>query len=133
MLIPPQFLAIGGGLALLAGFLGGWTVRDWKADAAAFHAVEKADKLRDKLQGKVDGKSAEYEALLADHNQASTATQTTLREIYHDIKVPADCAVPDAAAGVLDSAIARANAEAGGQPGPALPAAGPAPEPADRP
>lgn len=132
-MIPPQLLAGGAALALIAGFLGGWTVRDWKADAAALAAVEKADKLRDRMQGKVDAKAGELEALRVQHGDAATITNTQLREIYHDRTIPADCAVPDAARSVLDVARNRANAEAAGSAGPAVPGPAGDPEPVDRP
>jgi len=120
-MIPPQILIGGAAMALLAGFLGGWTVRDWKADAAQLAAVEKAEKLKDAMQGKVDDKAAAYEALLASHNETAAATTTQLREVYREIKVPAECAMPADAVGLLDDARNRANAEATGKPRNAVP------------
>lgn len=120
-LIPPWVYAAAGAVLLVCGFGAGWSVRDAYADAAALKAVEKADKLRETMQAKVDGKSAELEDARAPHDAAATITNTQLREIYHDRTIPADCAVPDAAVSVLDRAIDRANAEARGEPGGALP------------
>jgi hypothetical protein len=133
MVIPPQLLAGAAALCLIAGFGAGWSVRDAFADSAALKAVEKAEKLREAMQGKVDGKGAELEALLAEHRPAAIQTQTQIREIYRDVKVPAECAVPDAALGVLDGALDRASAEATGEPRRTMPAAGSAPAGDDRP
>jgi hypothetical protein len=132
-MIPPQVLAAGGALALIAGFLGGWMVRDWKADAEALRAVEKAEKLRDQMQARTDDKASQLEAILSENRQAATVTQTKLREIYRDVQVPSDCAAPAAAGSVLDDAIARANAEVAGQSGTALPAPAASAGAADRP
>lgn len=127
-MIPPQALAIGGALAIAAGFLGGWTVRDWKADRDALAAVEKAERIRDKMQGKLDASAESYERGRAAEEPARLETRNTIREIYRDAPpVPVVCSIPDAAALVLENARQRANAAAAGQsggpvPGPTSPA-----------
>jgi hypothetical protein len=121
-MIPPQFLAIGAGVTLLAGLLGGWTVRDWKADHDALAAVEAADKLRDQMQGKVDATAEKYEQIHAADEPARLETRNTIREIYRNAPpVPVECRIPDAVAVVLDAARQRANAKAGGQSGAEVP------------
>ncbi len=121
-MIPPQILAIGGGLALAAGFLGGWTVRDWKADSAALAAVEKADRLRDRMQGKLDAAADSYERARSAEAPAQLETRNTIREIYRNAPpVPVVCSIPDAAALVLENARQRANAAIAGESGGEVP------------
>ncbi|KKC24840.1 hypothetical protein [Sphingomonas sp. SRS2] len=121
-MIPPQILAIGAGVVLLAGLLGGWTVRDWKADADALKAVEARDALRERMQGKVDAGAARYEQARAEAEPATVETRNTIREIYRDgPPIPAECSVPDAVAVMLDAARIRANGAAAGQSGAAMP------------
>lgn len=133
MLIPPQFLAIGGAAALLAGFAGGWTVRDWKADSAALKAATAAQAARDALQTTIDANARQYEQWRAAQEPARLETRNTIREIFRDKPIPAECAAPDALVGVLDRAAANASAAARGQPGPALPGDRTAAPAADRP
>lgn len=133
MLIPPWLYAAAAGLTLAAGFGAGWTVRDWKADsdelAATKDALTREDKARQ--QGLDQGKA--YATFQAGNQQQAATDRNTIRETYREVRVPADCAVPAAAAGVLEQGVNRANAAASGQPGIALPATAAAPAPADRP
>ena len=131
MLIPPQFLAVGAAAALLAGFAGGWTVRDWKADSAALAAAQAADKAREALQGTIDANATQYEQWRAAQEPARLETRNTIREIFRDKPIPVECAAPDALVGLLDRKAANASAAARGQPGPAVPDDRPAAAPAD--
>lgn len=110
---PIAYAAIG---ALLLGTFAGWTVRDWKADADALSAVLKAEKLEDEMQGRVDAAVAKYEELRSAQEPQKIQTRNTIREIYRDRPIPADCAVPANATSVLQQAINRANAAASGVP-----------------
>lgn len=126
-MIPPQALAIGGALAIVAGFLGGWTVRDWKADSDALAAVKKTDQLRDKMQGKLDASADSYERGRAAAGPAQLETRNTIREIYRNAPpIPVVCSIPDDVAVLLENARQRANAAATGQSGGTVPAAAPA-------
>lgn len=118
MLPPIAYAAIG---ALLLGTFAGWTVRDWKADADALSAVLKAEKLEDEMQGRVDAAVAKYEELRSAQEPQKIQTRNTIREIYRDRPIPADCAVPADATSVLQQAIDRANAAASGVPLPTVP------------
>jgi hypothetical protein len=121
-MIPPQALAIGGALAIAAGFLAGWTVRDWKADSDALAAVKKTDLLRDKMQGKLDASAENYERGRAAAAPAQLETRNTIREIYRNAPpVPVVCSIPDDVAVLLENARQRANAAAAGQSGGAVP------------
>lgn len=118
MLPPIAYAAIG---ALLLGTFAGWTVRDWKADADALSAVLKAEELEDEMQGRVDAAVAKYEELRSAQEPQKIQTRNTIREIYRDRPIPADCAVPANATSVLQQAINRANAAASGVPLSAVP------------
>lgn len=101
--------------ALFAGFFAGWSVRDWKADADTLAAYERADQLREKMQAKVDAASSDFEAWRIGADSRSIETRNTIREIYRDVEVPADCAVPVAGVGLLRARVAGANAAAAGK------------------
>jgi hypothetical protein len=115
-------LAVAGATALL-GAWGGWTVSDWRHDSKALKAVETAAKKLDAARAAVDRAATAYEQEKPIAAAQSSVRESTIREIYKDRPVPADCAVPDAARSVLDNAVDAANARAAGQPAPALPAA----------
>lgn len=120
-LIPKHWCLIGMAACLIAGFAGGWTVRDWKADSAALAQTVRAEKERDRLMNKADAASESYEALRAEMTPAHTETRNTIREIYRNVEVPADCRIPDDAGRMLEAARIRANAAVTGQSAPAMP------------
>lgn len=113
----------GAGAALLVGLLGGWTVRDWKADADQLHAIEVANRQREKLQAKIDAASASYEDWRSASGQTSIETRNTIREIYRNVEVPVDCAVPADARSLLEDRVRDANASATGEPRAGVPGA----------
>jgi len=59
---PMLLYAVGG--ALIIGAASGYKVRDWQCDAAYSKALEKADKQRQEMQGKIDevGEAQHYRA-----------------------------------------------------------------------
>ena len=130
--INPLVLYSAGG-ALLVGALGGWTVRDWKADSDQLAAVERANKAEKAAIAAVSKPAAEYEQVLSALRPREIQTRNTIREVYRDVEVPADCAVPPAATRVLDDARLRANAAATGELGPDVRRAAEAPGAAARP
>jgi len=115
----PIWAYIGGG-ALLMGLLGGWTVRDWKADADLKKAQDALIIMKDKMQAKVDLKSEEYEQWRSEIEPSKIETRNTVREIYRDREIPAQCAVPDDAVGLLEAVRATTNSAATGQPIPTV-------------
>lgn len=121
-MIPPQILAIGAAGAVLAGFLGGWTVRDWKADAAAGKAATALIAEKDRTAGIVARHAGDFEAFRQSLEPARTESTNTIREVYRNVPVPADCAVRPDAASVLENARLRANAAASGRSGEPMPA-----------
>jgi hypothetical protein len=114
--------------ALAAGLLGGWTVRDWKADSDDKAAVEALIKAKDEAHAALDKQAAGFEQWRAAQEPAKLETRNTIREIYRDAPpVSAECATPPAVVSVLEAARQRANAASAGQSGAALP--GPATAP----
>ena len=111
---------IGGG-ALLAGALAGWTVRDWKADSDEAEAERKAFTQYTAMTEALADASLSYEVLAQNIRTSERKDRETIREIYRDKIIPAECAVPADAVSLLDNAIRDANTAATGKPGRALP------------
>lgn len=118
MQIPLIAYASAGCLAV--GVLGGWTVRDWKADADALAAVRKAERIQAAMQKRIDDQATEFEAFRATIEPARIESRNTIREIFRDVPVPENCAPPPAAVSLLDNLVVRANAAASGQSGVAM-------------
>ena len=106
---------IGAG-ALLVGALGGWTVRDWKADSDALKAEKRAQTEYVAAVQMLADQSLAYEALAQSLRASERTDRETIREIYRNVQVPANCAAPAAVGSVLSEAVARANAAATGKP-----------------
>lgn len=102
--------------ALLIGLATGWSVRDWKADSDQLAAIERANKAEKAAIAAVNAPSQKLEDVLADLRPAQIESRNTIREVYRDVQVPTDCAVPAAGVGVLEAARQRANAAASGEP-----------------
>lgn len=120
-MIPPQLAAIGGGAVLIAGLIGGWTLRDWKADAEALAAAEAREALRATLQARVDAGARRYEQWRAGQEPVRVHSRNMIREVYLNAPpVTAACAAPTAVAGLLADQTRDANAAAAGEPGPQM-------------
>ena len=128
----PIWAYIGGG-ALLAGMLGGWTLRDWKADADILAVQNKADKKRKEAEERRFDESVLYHKQLTALADQVGAGRDTIRTIYRDVKIPAKCAAPASVAGVLNDAVRAANAAAAGKPVGPVSTAGGATHTPDRP
>jgi len=104
--------------ALVSGLAVGWKVRDWQCDAAYAKALEKAERDRKALQGKINAISTTYEQ---ERNQADvvvSGTRTTIREIYKTLPpVPADCSPDIRVVRLLESSVSNANRAASGKSG----------------
>lgn len=61
--------------------------------------------------------SLRYEALAQSLRTAERQDRETIREVYRNVQVPANCAADPAAVRVLSEAVTRANAAASGQSG----------------
>lgn len=106
--------------ALLVGFGAGWSVRDWKADADQLKQVERANRAEKAAIAAALKPSQDLEQTLAALRPAQIETRNTIREVYRDVKVPSECAVPPAGVSLLEAARQRANASTTGEPSPEL-------------
>ena len=120
--MPPLWL-YGGAGALLAGALAGWTVRDWKADSDALKAEEKAQTEYIAAVQALADQSLAYETLAQSLRTDERRDRETIREIYRNVQVPTECAVPADAVGLLNNAVTEANAAAAGKPRSTVPPA----------
>jgi len=104
----PLWLYAGAG-SLLVGALAGWTVRDWKADSEALKAKNEAFTQYRALTDALADQSLAYETIAQSLRTAERRDRETIREIYRDKVVPAECAADPAVGRVLSEAVARAN------------------------
>ena len=93
------------GGALLIGVAAGWTVKDWQCDAAYSKALEKAEKQRQQMQGKIDEAATIYQAERDKADVVVAGERETVREIYKTRVV-----------GLLQGGVNRANAAAASEP-----------------
>ena len=104
------------GAALIAGITVGWKVRDWQCDAAYSSALEKAEKQRKELQGKLDAVSSSYEHERNKADMVVAGKRIEIREIYKNLPpVPADCAADPNIVRLLQGSIGDANSAASGE------------------
>ncbi|MBC2668766.1 hypothetical protein ACFOON_15130 [Novosphingobium piscinae] len=117
-MIPLPWLGGAAALTLIAGFLGGWTARDWKADSDELAARSKAEARADRQREKGQQEGAKFAAFSADNAGQTRTDSNTIRETFREIQVPSDCAAPDALVRLLRDRVEEANS------GIATPAAG---------
>lgn len=99
--------------ALAVGLTAGWKIKDWQCDAAYSKALEKAQKQRQQMQGKIDEVSTLYQAERDKADVVVAGERETIREIYKTLPaVSADCAPDPRIVGLLEGGINRANAAA---------------------
>lgn len=99
---------------------GGWVVRGWKADADTLVKVTNEQVARERVQMRLDAAAEELEKSRQGRDAQLTQTRTTIREIYRDRPIPADCAVPPAGRSLLVNLGANGpewSASTGGQQG----------------
>jgi len=102
--------------ALVIGIAAGWKVKDWQCDAAYAKALEKAEKQRKELQGKIDDISTVYQIERDKADVVVAGKTSTVREIYKTLPaVPVDCAVDARVLGMLESSVSDANSRATGK------------------
>jgi hypothetical protein len=103
--------------ALAIGLATGWKVKDWQCDAAYSKALEKAEKQRQQMQGKIDEVSSIYQAERDQADVVVAGERQTIREIYKTLPaVSADCVPDPRVVGLLEGGINRANAAASSEP-----------------
>ena len=103
--------------ALVIGVASGYKVRDWQCDAAYSKALEKAEKQRQQMQGKIDEVSTLYQVEQDKADVVVAGERETIREIYKTLPaVSADCTPDPRVIGLLEGGINRANAAAASEP-----------------
>lgn len=100
----------------VAAALAGWTVRDWKADSDQLALERKADEIQELRSQEAFESALRLEGIIGEIRADRRTNTNTIREIYRDVEVPAECAVPDSAVELLDNSIERANRAATGEP-----------------
>lgn len=118
MIVPAWAYAAGGAVIAAVSFGSGWQVNEWRHKAAELKQVEAQAKADAKARDKVDATSATYEGERAAIHQQAAASRTIIREVYRDVKVPADCEPPAAVLRLLDDAIRQSGNT--GEPTPAV-------------
>lgn len=102
--------------ALVIGLATGWKVKDWQCDAAYSEALEKADKKRQEMQGKIDEVSSIYQTQRDQADVVVAGTTREIREIYKTLPaVPTDCAADARVIELLQGSVSRSNAAASGE------------------
>jgi hypothetical protein len=103
--------------ALVIGAAAGWTIKDWQCDAAYSKALEKAEKQRKEMQGKIDEAASIYQTERDKTDVVVAGERETIREIYKTLPAPNPSCEPDARVyGLLEGGINRANAAAASEP-----------------
>jgi hypothetical protein len=99
--------------ALAVGLTAGWKVKDWQCDAAYSAVLEKAEKQRQQMQGKIDEVSTLYQSERDKADVVVAGEKQTIREIYKTLPpVHADCAPDVRIVRLLEGSVNRANAAA---------------------
>lgn len=129
-MIPPWVLAGAAGVCILTGLTGGWTLRDWKADSDELAALQKAERTRDDLQKKLYTQATSFEVWRDKLEVNKVENRNTIREVFRNVPVRADCAAPVAAYSMLAAQVSAANAAAAGKLGLPMPTTGDAAKPA---
>lgn len=103
--------------ALAVGLTAGWKIKDWQCDAAYSKALEKAQKQRQQMQGKIDEVSTLYQAERDKADVVVAGERETIREIYKTLPAVPDSCVPDVRiVRLLEGGVSRANAAAASEP-----------------
>ena len=118
MKMPSPITLYAAGAALVIGAAAGYKVRDWRCDAAAADALERAIDQAQEMQHEVDTQARDYETMRAETYGVGTTVEREVRTIYQTLDAPpVDCAVPDDVVGLLQGRVDNANASASGESG----------------
>lgn len=109
---PTFYIAAG---TLLAGALAGWTARDWKADSDALAAKEAEWEQYAAFAQTLADQSLQLETVTQSLRTTERRDRETIREIFRNVEVPAECAAPAGAVSLLNNAVRDANAAATGK------------------
>jgi hypothetical protein len=135
MTVNPFHVAMGflGLLGLFLAYSAGWTVREWKCESAERNRLVAEEKAEDKAQAQAHAASTDYEVQRNEWQVQSRDREDRIRVVYRDAPPAASCAAPAAVGGMLDEAVAAANAKASGKSEGGLPAPADGTEGTDRP
>lgn len=112
----PLFFYVAGG-TLLVGVAAGWTVRDWRCDAARSDALEQAAEQAQEMQDEVATQAVDYEAARGETYGMGTRVEREVRTLYREVPAaPVDCSPIPAAISLLQGRVDHANASASGEP-----------------
>lgn len=113
--LQPYLLYVAGAAVLAAAF-SGWTVRDWQCKAAEVATIKRAAEEKDRMQGVIDEQAIAYEEAKAAAAAISGQRTHTIREVFRDVPVDANCAPPAAVGSVLLDAVEDTNRAVSGSP-----------------
>lgn len=103
----------------LASFGTGWTVHDWKTEAAHAKELQAAESAREKAEAlrEAEQKRADWNADLVERKLGKLrVTNTTINnEVRREVEktIYTNCVVPDTGADILRRAVTEANRAAG--------------------
>jgi len=111
----PFFLYSAAGLALLA-FGAGWTVRDWRCDAAKADVLEQTAEQTQEMQDEVEAQATTYEDARSATYGVGASIEREIRTIYREVPAPPATCEPDSRiVGLLQGRLDHANASAAGE------------------
>ena len=99
--------------AFVVGCATGYSNRDGAAKVSAAKAYKASEDQRIKMQGKIDLLSAQYEEERKCVASVNFQRTTTIKDYYHDVSVPAECALPDPMFSLLVNSVRDANVSTG--------------------
>ena len=99
--------------AFVLGCATGYSNRDGAAKASAAKAYKASEDQRIKMQGKIDLLSAQYEEERKRVASVNVQRTNTIKDYYHDVVVPAECALPDPMYSLLVNSVRDANVSTG--------------------
>lgn len=99
--------------AFVLGCATGYSNRDGAAKASAAKAYKASEDQRIKMQGKIDLLSAQYEEERKRVASVNVQRTNTIKDYYHDVVVPAECALPNPMYSLLVNSVRDANVATG--------------------
>ena len=111
------YIAVGV-FSLSVAAYGGWTVRDWKCDAASSKALEQMIELEREQRKTVEAKATEFQKEERVADAKHNVRQEQIRKAYENQKfdLPEGCAPSDDLVRLLFDAVLSSNARASGEP-----------------
>lgn len=130
-MIPIWGYGIAAAVAVAGGVATGWTVRDWKCEAAESKRLEAAAKEMQKAAKQMQAASTSYEQERTSAESYGQQAEAEIRTIYRNRVVAGSCDIAPDARRVLEASVHRANARASGEFGQPLSSATASSQPGD--